>query len=98
MILLDELKVEMEGYLPQIKELYEVLNIKLTINEIEELETKASDPSFWDDIENSQKVLQRTKSLKDKVENYNKLSEKLEDIITLIELCIEENDDSSARN
>ncbi len=58
--------------------------------EIEELEQKAAEPEFWNDIENSQKVLQRTKGLKTKVEQYERLVSELEDLKVLNELGIEE--------
>jgi len=45
-------------------------------------------------MENSQKILQKTKNLKDKVEGYYKLVSLWEDIKTLNELAIEENDES----
>ena len=45
-------------------------------------------------MENSQKVLQKTKQLKDKVERYNNLKSSWEDTLTLIELADEENDES----
>jgi peptide chain release factor 2 len=70
---------------------FDVASLKL---EIEELENKAAEPGFWDDIENSQKVLQRTKVLKAKVETYEKLVSDLEDLKVLNELGIEEQDDS----
>jgi peptide chain release factor 2 len=63
-------------------------------NDIEELEQKASEPGFWDDIENSQKILQRIKVLRDKIDTYNKLAQEWEDVKTLCELGMEENDDS----
>lgn len=65
-------------------------------NEIEELEQKCAEPGFWDNIENTQKVLQKVKSLKDKVETYNKLVQEWEDLKTLNELGMEENDESVA--
>jgi peptide chain release factor 2 len=37
-------------------------------DEIAELEQKAAEPDFWNDLENSQKVLQRLKTVKAKVE------------------------------
>jgi len=58
------------------------------------LEQKALEPDFWNDVENSQKILQRIKSLKDKVERYNKLTQEWEDVKTLCELGMEEEDDS----
>jgi peptide chain release factor 2 len=45
-------------------------------------------------MENSQKILQKTKQLKDKVQNYESLRTHWEDTITLIELADEENDES----
>lgn len=63
-------------------------------NEIEELENKAAEPGFWDDIENSQKILQRTKSLKTKLERFNRIASQWEDLMTLNELGLEEQDES----
>lgn len=69
--------------------LFDIARLKV---EIEELENKAAEPGFWDDMENSQKVLQRTKGLKTKVERYEKMVSDLEDLKTLNELGIEEQD------
>lgn len=63
-------------------------------DEVAELEQKASDPTFWNDLENSHKILQRTKSLKSKVEKYYDIIVKWEDLKTLTELGIEEQDES----
>ncbi len=60
--------------------------------EIEELEQKSAEDGFWDDLENSQKVLQRTKGLKTKVERYERLVSDCEDLKTLNELGMEEQD------
>ncbi len=68
---------------------FDVARLKV---EIEELENKAAEPGFWDDIENSQKILQRTKGLKAKVERYEKLLSGYEDLKVLNELGIEEQD------
>ena len=64
------------------------------MTEIEQLEAQSAQPDFWDDMENSQKVLQKTKQLKDKVESFNNLKSKWEDTLVLIELANEENDES----
>ncbi len=61
---------------------------------IEELEKEISKDGFWDDLDNSQKVLQRSKNLKSSVEKYNKLISDEEDLETLNELAIEEDDES----
>lgn len=58
------------------------------------MEQKAAEPGFWDDIEKSQKILQKTKSLKTKVEKYRSLSSRWEDLKILTELGLEEQDES----
>ncbi len=93
MILLDELKVEMTGYRKEIEELGEVLNIANSTEELAELQKQSAQEGFWDDIENSQKVFQRTKQLENKIAAYEKMKERLEDILTMIELCMEEEDE-----
>lgn len=95
MILLDELRLELVGYRREMQELADVLSIKAAKERIELLNEETAKEGFWDDLENSQKVLQETKALERKIEKYNKLNNQLEDVITLIELSIEENDESS---
>lgn len=64
------------------------------MSEVEKLEKQAAEDGFWDDMENSQKILQKTKQLKDKVQAYEDLRTHWEDTLTLIELADEENDES----
>jgi len=61
---------------------------------VEELEQQAAAPDFWNDPENSQKVLQKTKNLKSKIEKFDKLMSLHEDLLLLIELGLEEKDAS----
>jgi peptide chain release factor 2 len=95
MILLDELRLELVGFRKEMEELADVLSIKASKERIEELNAETAKDGFWDDLENSQKVLQETKALERKIEKFNKLNGQLEDVITLIELSIEEEDESS---
>ncbi len=93
MILLDELRVEMTGYRKDLDELGEVLNIKKAQEELKELQEQATADDFWSDLDNSQKVLQKTKQLENKIAGYEKMQGKLEDILTMIEMCMEEEDE-----
>lgn len=97
MILLDELKTELSSYIPEIKELSDVLNIENSKVELEELRNKAAEPGFWDDLEKSQQVLQKTKAIENKISSLESLSSQLDDLITLTELSIEEGDESSPK-
>ena len=95
MIILDELRVEMTGFRKEMKELADVLNIKAAQERVAALSEETAKEGFWDDLENSQNVLKEQKSLERKIEKYNRLNDSLEDLITLIELSIEEDDESS---
>jgi len=61
---------------------------------VEKLEAQAAEPGFWDDMENSQKVLQRTKQLKDKIEKWENLKNTRDDALMMIELAEDDNDAS----
>lgn len=51
--------------------------------------------SFWDDISKAQKVTQEAKGLKDRLDSYNNTKDRLEDLKFLIDMSIEEDDESS---
>ncbi len=53
-----------------------------------------NDPTFWEDIEKSQKVNREIKHLKNRIDKYNDLKSRIEDTEVLIELGMEEADSS----
>ena len=61
---------------------------------IEELEEQMNVPDFWNDLGRSQKVNQETRSLKRKLESYNRTKSRLEDTEVLIDLGQEMEDSS----
>lgn len=56
------------------------------------MEEEMNDPSFWNDLERSQKVNKEIKILKNKIQKYNDLQKRMEDIEVMIELGMEEQD------
>lgn len=92
MIQLEELKLKLSENEPLIEDLKEAIGVSRLEEEIKELEKVSSVPDFWDDIENSQKILQKISFLKSRVRNYKKLKNLYEDTETLIDLAIEEKD------
>ena len=92
MIQFEELRLELEGLHPDILDLANALGLDKLKMEIEQLEQRASQPGFWDDVENSQKILQKTGALKNKVAEYDSLVEAYDDTLALIELANEEED------
>ena len=92
MIQFEELRLELEGLHPDILDLANALGLDKLKMEIEQLEQRASQPGFWDDVENSQKILQKTGALKNKVAEYDSLVEAYDDTLALIDLANEEED------
>lgn len=90
----EEYRQKLHDLKPAIEDLGQAYDLEHAAEEVEELENRASEPGFWDDMEKSQKILQRTKALKDKIEGYHKLCSQQEDLLTLCDLAIEMDDDS----
>ena len=62
--------------------------------QLQKLEEQTNSNDFWNNQENSAKVLQEMKTLKDKVSEFRKLKEDLSDVEVLMELGNESNDSS----
>ena len=90
----DTYKQKLSALGPQLTELAAALDLEGARREVEELEEKTGDANFWNDLEASQKVLRRTKQLKNKLEHHAKLVSQWEDLTTLVEMAMEEDDGS----
>lgn len=93
-IQLEEAKYKLQNMRADIDELASALRIEQLKNEVTEDEAKTMEADFWNDAENSSKMLQQIKQKKDKIEAFESLKNRLEDAITLAEMGIEENDES----
>ena len=51
--------------------------------------------NFWDDINKAQEITQEAKGIKDRIDGYNSTKTRIEDLEVLIEMSIEEEDESS---
>ena len=94
MLEFEEYKVKLNNCKPGLDVLRTALNLEASQKEIEELEAASAREGFWNDVEKSQKVQKRLKNLKDKVENYDRLCAAWDDMMTICEMAVEENDDS----
>lgn len=63
--------------------------------ELHELECKMQESGFWDDSKKAEEVTKKSKLIKDKIENYDKLKSQLDDIEVLKDI-MEEDDIESA--
>lgn len=94
MLEFEEYKVKLNGMKPTLANLGEALKLKEAKEEIEELEAESAKDGFWNDVEHSQVVLTKIKRLKNKCAGFDKLQGKWDDLYTLCEMALEENDDS----
>ena len=94
-VALENAKYELIGMRDDVKELGLALRIEETKANLRDLEAQTADPAFWNNTENSSKVLQTIKQSQDKVQGYEQLCHRLEDAIALAEMAIEENDEGS---
>ena len=65
--------------------------------ELKELESKTTENDFWNDTENSSKVLKQINSLKSKVEGFKKLNNELNNLLEMSELLEAEEDEELAK-
>lgn len=92
MLEFEQLKLRLTANEQEIKDLKDAIQYNRLIREIEELEQKAAADGFWDDVENSRVVLQKTGKLKNIVESYDKAASSYDDLLVLIEMGDEEGD------
>ena len=61
MLQFDEYKVKLNNLLPQLDDLEQALNLDEAARQVDFLEAQCAADGFWDNPENSQKVLQKLK-------------------------------------
>ena len=92
MLEFEQLRLRLTANEQEVCDLRDAIGYDALKREIEELEQKSAAPGFWDDLEASQAILQKTGKLKNKVEEYDRLSSSYEDLLVLIEMGDEEGD------
>ena len=94
-IKLEEAKLKLSELQEQVSELGDTIRLDDLKAQAEKLEAETTAADFWQDQSNSGKVLQSLKQIKDKIEEYEALSQQTEDTLILCEMALEENDESS---
>ncbi|MDY6911308.1 MAG: peptide chain release factor 2 [Chloroflexota bacterium] len=84
---LDELKT-------RINRMKEHLDVPEKEKEVVRIETESSQPDFWQDQIKAQQAMRRMARLKATVESWHALAKKCNNLVDLIDLAIEESDDS----
>ena len=94
MIEFDDYKTKLHNIRPKLDELSDSLNLNACREEHERLQAQIESPGFWDDLETSQKVMKRSRQLEAKMERYAHMVSQWDDMMTICEMAIEENDES----
>jgi len=94
MLELEELRRQLLPYKGKISEMETSLCIADAILKVTDFETQLTNPDIWSDNEKSQTILKELKPLQNKINSFNSFTNNFDDILTLIEMAIEEDDDS----
>ncbi len=93
MLAIDEYKFRLSEYEKPLEEVRQSLDISGKEARIAELEASTETPGFWENIQESGKVMKEIKNLKDTIEDFRKMYSTWEDIGTMLEMAEEEGDD-----
>ena len=94
MIEFEEYKVKLNGLKPQLETLKDGMKLTAARDAIRELEARTAADGFWNDAAAATKVQQKMKRLQDKCETYDRLVKQWDDLYTLCDMALEENDES----
>ena len=94
MIEFEEYKVKLNNLKPTLDNLEGALHLDTARREIEELQRASEQEGFWNDVEKSQKSQKRLKNLQDKCNRYQGLCDQWNDLMTICEMALEEDDES----
>ena len=94
MIEFEEYKVKLNGLKPQLETLKDGMKLTAAREEIRELEARTAADGFWNDAAAATKAQQQMKRLQDKCETYDRLVKQWDDLYTLCDMALEENDES----
>ncbi len=88
----EDYKTKIGALKPQLETIRRAMKLDEVSAEIDRLQAESEADGFWNDQKNSQRVLQRLKQLKNKRESFAKLEGRYEDLATLCDMAIEEED------
>lgn len=90
----EEYKGKLNNLKPTLTDLRDALRLDDAKNEIEKLEAESASEGYWNDLARSQAAQKRLRTLQHKVEGYQKLETSWDDLYTICEMALEEDDES----
>ena len=89
MVQTDEAKQILNEIRTLLGEAQSALGLETLKDELSELQNRMEAPGFWDDIQEAHKVNKKIKPIEDKLEQFSKISARLEEAAVLLELVEE---------
>ncbi len=90
MLQIEDLKQELQSQQPKIAYLKDALGYEKMLADRKALDEEAAAPDFWNDVDNTKRVLKEQKLLGEKIGAYDALVRMYEDAQTMLELAEEE--------
>ena len=90
----DVYKQKLNEVKPTLDGLADSLNLVGLRNELERYQAMQEAPGFWDDPEKSQQIVMKSKTAENKLNRYQSMVSSWEDMMTICEMAVEEDDDS----
>ena len=95
MVVLDQMKVELQNLQGTLKEVTASLDLENKNKKIEELSREMEEPTFWDNAEKANAKTKELKNLQDLVEQMKHLNQQYGDMLDLIDMSNEEGTDDN---
>ena len=92
MLEFEEYKGKLNALKPTLDDLQDALHLEEAKREIAELQEESAQDGFWNNVAHSLQVQLRIKQLQTKCEKYEKLRASWDDLLTMCEMALEEDD------
>ncbi len=96
MLQIDDAKQKLNEIRALLSEAKNALGLEALREELAQLQAKMEEPGFWDNVAEAHKVNKRIKPIEDKLNQFDRISKRIEDAAVLIELLEEEGDEDMA--
>ncbi len=96
MLLADDYIKQLSDIQKTIEDAKAALDLKLLRQTLDDYKAEMEAPGFWENVAHANKVNQKLKPIEDKIKSVESLTAKADDAAVLIDLAVEEGDDSLA--
>ena len=96
MLQIDDAKQKLNEIRALLGEARNALGLEALREELAQLQAKMEEPGFWDNVAEAHKVNKKIKPIEDKLNQFDRISKRIEDAAVLIELLEEEGDEDMA--